>query len=64
MPKAKQPNYTGPRGVGAEVTMSFMVTKDFRRRVHAMASYLDQPASEFIRQAIEESLERFEKGKR
>jgi len=64
MPKAKQPSYTGNRGVGAEVTMSFMATKEFRRRVHAVASYLDQPASEFIRQAIEESLQGFEKGQR
>lgn len=49
--------FTGPRGVGVEVTMSFMCSEAQRKQIRAAAKRQKRSISEFIRDAVEQSLE-------
>lgn len=62
MPEDEQPRYTGNRGVGVETMLSFMCTDMFRQRVRDAADKRLIGMSEFMREAIEKSLDDFEKG--
>jgi len=62
MGKHEPKGHTGNRGVGGEVHMSFMCSKAMREQIHATAAFNGIGASQFIREAIEESLIGFEKG--